>query len=74
MRSSKSNDSWYLYALHPVKCFGKEKQNPDQTLEILMTQLDPNVMQIFTKEQSANASQATLVLNSYQITLNLLCW
>lgn len=26
-----------------------------------MTQLDPNVMQIFTKEQSANANQATQV-------------
>lgn len=63
MYSSKTVDSWYLYALHPVECFGKEKQNPDQTLEILMTQLDPNVMQIFTKEQSASASQATLVLN-----------
>lgn len=61
LRSSKTDDSWYLYALHPVECFGKEKQNPDQTLEILMTNLDPRVMQIFTKEQSANASQATQV-------------
>jgi len=61
MRSSKSDDSWYLYALHPVECFGKEKQNADQTLEILMTNLDPDVMQIFTKEQSANATQATQV-------------
>jgi len=61
MRSSKTDDCWYLYALHPVECFGKEKQNPDQTLEILMTNLDPDVMQIFTKEQSANASQATQV-------------
>ncbi|XP_027842804.2 S-adenosylmethionine decarboxylase proenzyme 2 [Aphis gossypii] len=59
LRSSKTDDSWYLYALHPVECFGKEKQNPDQTLEILMTNLDPDVMQIFTKEQSANANQAT---------------
>lgn len=61
LRSSKTDDSWYLYALHPVECFGKEKQNPDQTLEILMTNLDPHVMQIFTKEQSANANQATQV-------------
>lgn len=61
MRSSKTDDSWYLYALHPVECFGKEKQKPDQTLEILMTNLDPDVMQIFTKEQSANATQATQV-------------
>lgn len=62
MRSPKTDDSWFLYALHPVEYFGKEKQNADQTLEILMTQLNPNVMQIFTKEQSANASQATQVL------------
>jgi len=61
MRSSKSDDSWYLYALHPVECIEKEKEIPDQTLEILMTNLDPDVMQIFTKEQSANASQATQV-------------
>ncbi|VVC30974.1 S-adenosylmethionine decarboxylase,S-adenosylmethionine decarboxylase, core,S- [Cinara cedri] len=59
MCSSKTNDSWYLYALQPVKCFSNEKQSPDQTLEVLMTQLDPNIMQIFTKEQSANAIQAT---------------
>lgn len=61
MHSSKSGDSWFLYALHPVNCFTKEKQQSDQTLEILMTQLNPDVMQIFTKEQSANASQATQV-------------
>ncbi|XP_025425868.1 S-adenosylmethionine decarboxylase proenzyme isoform X2 [Sipha flava] len=59
MRSSKTKDSWYLYALHPVECYGKEKQTPDQTLELMMTQLDPNVMQIFTKQHSANANQAT---------------
>lgn len=67
MHSSKTDDSWYLYSLHPVKCFGKERQNPDQTLEILMTQLDPNVMQIFTKEQSANSTQATQVLCNYNL-------
>lgn len=61
MRSPKTDDSWYLYALHTVECFEKEKENPDQTLEILMTNLDPDIMQIFTKEQSANASQATQV-------------
>jgi len=61
MCSSKTVDSWYLYALHPIKYFGKEKSNPDQTLEILMTQLDPSVMQIFTKEHSSSANQATQV-------------
>lgn len=69
MGSSKADDSWFLYALHPIECFGKEKSNPDQTLEILMTQLDPNVMQIFTKKHSANANQATQVLEN---NLNLL--
>lgn len=59
MHSSKKDDSWYLYTLHTVECFEKEKQNPDQTLEILMTHLDPNVMQIFTKDQSASSNQAT---------------
>lgn len=62
MHSSKTDDSWFLYALHPVECLEKEKHTADQTLEILMTQLDPNVMQIFTKEHSANANQATQVL------------
>jgi len=62
MHSSKTDDSWYLYTLHTVECFGKEKQNPDQTLEILMTHLDPNVMQMFTKDQSVSSNQATQVL------------
>lgn len=61
MCSSKTDDSWYLYALHHMECFGKENQSPDQTLEILMTQLDPNIMQLFTKKQSTNAIQATQV-------------
>lgn len=61
MCSSKTGDSWYLYALHSIGYFGKEKPNPDQTLEILMTQPDSNVMQVFTKEHSINATQATQV-------------
>lgn len=69
MHSSKTNDSWYLYALHTVECFGKDKQNPDQTLEILMTQLDPNIMQIFTKDQSANSNQATQVTKNLTLIL-----
>ncbi|KAI9556976.1 hypothetical protein GHT06_016770 [Daphnia sinensis] len=32
---------------------------PDQTLEIMMSDLDPEVMKIFTKEFSANAAEAT---------------
>lgn len=69
MRSSKTVDSWYFYALHPVEYFEKEKSNPDQTLEILMTQLDPNVMQIFTKEHSTSANQATQVFERRRLSL-----
>lgn len=62
MRSSKTQDSWYLYTLHPDICERNEKPNSEQTMELLMTQLNPNVMEIFTKEKSANAIQATKVL------------
>ena len=37
---------------------------PDQTLEIMMSDLDPEVMKIFTKEISATAAEATQVINS----------
>lgn len=33
----------------------------DQTLEILMTDLDPEIMAIFTKEECLNATEATKV-------------
>lgn len=34
---------------------------PDQTLEILMSDLDPEVMTIFTREESSSAAEATQV-------------
>jgi len=35
---------WYLYALNPMEVVGKKQcQDPDQTLEILMTDLDESV-------------------------------
>lgn len=37
----------------------------DQTLEIMMSELDPEVMKIFTKQYSATAAEAT------QVNLNL---
>lgn len=64
IQSSKTDDSWYLYSLKPVSYLRKEPKNADQTLEIIMTQLDPNVMGIFTKEHSANSSQATQVIQN----------
>ena len=32
---------------------------PDQTLEILMSELDPEVMSIFTREECSTAAEAT---------------
>ncbi|XP_050347586.1 S-adenosylmethionine decarboxylase proenzyme [Nymphalis io] len=65
-------DCWYLYTLLPlegtVDALEKEQQNvgigceslePDQTIEILMSDLDPAVMDIFTRAASANAAEAT---------------
>ncbi|XP_063537453.1 S-adenosylmethionine decarboxylase proenzyme [Cydia strobilella] len=68
-------DCWYLYTLLPlegtVDALEKEERNsreaagalpePDQTLEILMSDLDPEVMDIFTRAASADAKQATKV-------------
>jgi len=35
--------------------------DPDQTIEVLMTDLDPKIMAIFTKEDTADAKEATQV-------------
>ncbi|CAH0392468.1 unnamed protein product [Bemisia tabaci] len=66
---------WYLYTLkplsssnsningNPVGLSPKKKLNKDvagdQTLEILMTDLDPEIMSIFTKSASSSALEAT---------------
>lgn len=47
----------YLYTLD--KGFAKTK--PDQTLEIIMTELDPEKMKIFYQENTSSASEATKV-------------
>ncbi|KAG6464255.1 S-adenosylmethionine decarboxylase proenzyme [Manduca sexta] len=65
-------DCWYLYTLLPlagtVDALEKEQRDagsgcgasePDQTIEILMSDLDPAVMDIFTRAYSADAAQAT---------------
>ncbi|XP_055375542.1 S-adenosylmethionine decarboxylase proenzyme isoform X2 [Condylostylus longicornis] len=38
----------------------KKSFEPDQTIEILMTELDPKIMSIFTKETCSNALEATV--------------
>ncbi|XP_075980783.1 S-adenosylmethionine decarboxylase isoform X2 [Anticarsia gemmatalis] len=65
-------DCWYLYTLLPLEgtVDALEKEHcdasdgcgapePDQTIEILMSDLDPAVMDIFTRQYSADAAQAT---------------
>lgn len=67
-------DCWYLYTLLPLEgtvdalekehCDASEgcgASEPDQTIEILMSDLDPAVMDIFTRQYSADAAQATRV-------------
>ncbi|KAL0870913.1 hypothetical protein ABMA27_004744 [Loxostege sticticalis] len=66
-------DCWYLYTLLPlegtVDALEKEQREvvngccessePDQTIEILMSDLDPAVMDIFSRASSATAAEAT---------------
>uniref|UniRef100_A0A1E1W7Y2 S-adenosylmethionine decarboxylase proenzyme n=1 Tax=Pectinophora gossypiella TaxID=13191 RepID=A0A1E1W7Y2_PECGO len=64
-------DCWYLYTLLPlegtVDALEKEQREvhvcsvsePDQTIEILMSDLDPEVMDIFTRANSDTAAEAT---------------
>lgn len=57
-----NRDCWYLYTLNPVvdNC-PIDNPEPDQTLEILMTDLDPDIMAIFTREECRSAQEATEV-------------
>lgn len=55
---SIDTDCWYLYTLNREKPL-QEKAEPDQTLEILMTHLDPDVMAIFTRDMCSSAAEAT---------------
>lgn len=52
------NDCWFLYTLNRVKP-EQEPREPDQTLEILMTNLDPNIMSIFTRDICSSSTEAT---------------
>lgn len=79
---SINRDCWYLYTLsrRPAEksivkdlvinnCIVDSLQlpDPDQTIEVLMTDLDPKIMEIFTKEYCTDAKEATQVIFiSYQ--------
>ncbi|KAK7869452.1 hypothetical protein R5R35_008170 [Gryllus longicercus] len=59
-----NRDCWYLYTLNPLSGENNKKLHggitePDQTLEILMTELDPEVMSMFSREECATAAEAT---------------
>ncbi|XP_029168960.1 S-adenosylmethionine decarboxylase proenzyme isoform X1 [Nylanderia fulva] len=55
---SPETDCWYLYTL--IRDKSLQDPEPDQTLEILMTQLDPDVMSIFTRDVCSSADEATV--------------
>ncbi|CAF3295860.1 unnamed protein product [Rotaria socialis] len=50
-----NDDCWYLYTLDKT-CAGTKS---DQTLEIIMTELDPEKMKIFYQENTSSAAEAT---------------
>nr|CAD7455242.1 unnamed protein product [Timema tahoe] len=58
---SQDKECWYLYTWSSRGIGGDEEEDrgPDQTLEILMSELDPEVMSIFTREESSSAAEAT---------------
>ena len=67
---SINRDCWYLYTLNPLRKL--EDKEPDQTIEILMQDLDSNVMSMFNKDAVSNAHDATRVYISYiSIILNV---
>lgn len=78
---SINRDCWYLYTLsrrgvsealvnemslaNNLLIESLQVPDPDQTIEVLMTDLDPKIMEIFTKQMSADAKEATLVIIIY---------
>lgn len=62
-----NKDCWFLYTLNPLSDKYIDKTipppEPDQTLEILMTDLDPEIMAIFSREECLKATEATKVIH-----------
>jgi S-adenosylmethionine decarboxylase len=63
---SVNGECWYLYTVcrgggSSTNCLIESLQSPDpdQTIEILMTELDPDIMSIFNKEECNSAKDAT---------------
>lgn len=56
-----NRDCWYLYTLDsPLTESMPRNGTPDQTFELIMQNLDQKVMNIFTREYSSSAKEATL--------------
>jgi len=53
---SMNKDCWYMYTMKDFS--RKMTSEPDQTIEILMSELDPEVMQLFHRENSSTAQEA----------------
>ncbi|CAH1116296.1 unnamed protein product [Phaedon cochleariae] len=70
-----NRDCWYFYTLNPMPQTRLPARSPseeaDQTLEILMTDLDPEIMSIFTKEECLNATEATKRAGIDKIVANM---
>ena len=55
-----------MYTLNPLQTYveGEQYHDNDQTIEILMSDLDMEVMNIFFKSSSVSADQATKVVTA----------
>ena len=65
--TSLNRDCWYLYTLDPLGPrqldLDSEEEPADQTIEILMQDLDPHVMALFNKVSAkGDPMQATQVI------------
>ena len=54
-----NGDHWFFYTLNPVVC-RKGVSTPDQTLEVIMQNLSPDVMSIFTQATCSDGKEATV--------------
>lgn len=55
-----NGDCWHLYTMNSDRSHGV--QLPDQTFELLMTDLDPEVMKYFYMENCVDGKMATKVI------------
>ena len=53
-----NQDCWFLFTLNPVEHM-KGIEIPDQTLELIMQNLDPKFVKLFTREVCSTAKEAT---------------